>query len=90
MSYTDKDYQSYKAAATKYLTDCLGDKTSNHLIDIATSVMLHRDDKRKGGHFVTAICNNDLQEAIGRADNEMINYLKVLVMIKLNCIPDEW
>jgi hypothetical protein len=89
MNDYEKLYEKYKKAATKYVIKNL-DSPSDHLINVATSVMLHRDNHLRGGDFVTAICENNLKGAIGRADDEMINHLKLLVMVLLNCIPDEW
>lgn len=39
------------------------------------------------GHFLTAIINNDLKEAIGRADDENVNLLKAYVMWFYNQAP---
>lgn len=52
---------------------------SVHLTDIVRSVMMHRDGVQTGGHFVTAICNNDLYEAVGRADSTCLQYIRLIV-----------
>ena len=41
----------------------------DHIINIARSVMMHRDGVMLGGSFVTAINENDLDATISRADS---------------------
>ena len=43
-----------------------------------------RDSELQGGSFVQAILRNDLEEAVNRADNTCINYLRFFVGIKNN------
>ena len=57
---------------------------SQHIIDIIVSVMMHRDKIQMGGGFVTAVCENDLAGAVGRADSDCINHLKLITMARLN------
>lgn len=59
--------------------------TSNHICSIIKLVMLHRDGYINGGGFVTAVVNNDLYSAVGRADEECYANLKVIVAAKSNC-----
>jgi hypothetical protein len=60
-----------------------------HVVDIAKSIMMHRDEVLDGGGFVTAFVNNDLGGAIGRADKTIINYFPFLNNVKyhshVNC-----
>lgn len=58
-----------------------------HIIKIATSVMLHRDEIIPGGHFVQAICNNNLRDAVNRADSTSIKGLKFFVYCNNNLHP---
>ena len=58
-------------------------EVSEHIIRIMTSVMLHRDNIRKGGGFVEAVVNNDLQEAFLRADDECRKNMEIIVMAKI-------
>ena len=58
-----------------------------HIIQLAASVMMHRDDIRPGGHFVQAICNNNLRDAVNRADLTAIKGLKFFVYCYNNLYP---
>ena len=40
-----------------------------HVVQIGQSIMMHRDGILNGGGFVTAFVNNDLLQAISRADD---------------------
>lgn len=73
----------YKAAAQKWAAMYIVD--NQHAIDIAASVLMTRDGVLQGGSFVQAIIDNNLREAIGRADDVCINYLKFFVAINHNC-----
>lgn len=59
----------------------------SHIEELATSVVLTRDEKLMGGSFVKAVVNNDLQEAINRADSTSLKAIKLLVLVKLWCHP---
>ena len=68
-------YTQYQKAAKSY-ADKFG-ITDNHIIDIITSVMMARDRVGPlGGSFVQAVVNNNLFEAVSRADSECIKYIK--------------
>jgi hypothetical protein len=56
-----------------------------HAIDVAASVLMTRDGVLQGGSFVQAIIDNNLREAINRADDTCIKYLKFFVAINHNC-----
>ena len=66
---------TYIASSYKY-------NVSNHIIDVMASVIMHRDKYQMGGGFVEAICNNDLDGACSRADDECINYLRLFSLVK--------
>ena len=59
----------------------------NHITNIAASVMMDRDNVIPGGGFVRAINENNLRDAVGRADTQCINYLKFFVYCKGNVYP---
>ena len=55
---------------------------SEHIVDVMISVMMHRDAYQRGGSFVEAICDNKLDEACSRADDDCINYLRLFSLVK--------
>jgi len=55
---------------------------SEHIVNVMISVMMHRDGVQIGGGFVEAICNNNLDEACSRADDECIKYLRLFSLVK--------
>lgn len=54
----------------------------SHVKNIARSIMLHRDGIMKGGGFVTAVCNNNLEGAVSSADSVCIECLQFFVYCK--------
>jgi len=50
-----------------------------HTIQLGASVLMNRDGIRPGGHFAEAICNNNLRDAVNRADSTAIKGLKFFV-----------
>jgi hypothetical protein len=73
----------YKAAAQRWAAMYKVDE--QHAIDVAASVLMTRDGVLQGGSFVQAIINNNLREAINRADDTCIKYLKFFTIINHNC-----
>ena len=68
----------YHEAAREFASNY--DVTSEHIISIVASVMMTRDGKGYPGcSFVHAVVNNNLWEAVSRADNECYQNLKVIV-----------
>lgn len=57
---------------------------SSHTKDVMVSMLMTRDEIWYGGSFVDAILNNNLGDAVRRADDEIINYLKHMVIAKDN------
>ena len=55
---------------------------SEHIINVMCNVMMHRDSFQSGGGFAEAICNNNLDEACSRADDECIKYLRLFSLVK--------
>ena len=60
-----------------------------HIIDISVSIINARDGGIRGGSFVQAIINNDLESAVGHADPICLKVLKLFVLVKLWCYPKE-
>jgi hypothetical protein len=61
------------------------DDEIEHIIEIGTSILMTKwGIGYPGGSFVQAIVDNDLQEAIGRADSVNIKALKFYVQLKYN------
>ena len=60
--------------------------TEKEITEMITSIICTRDNiSYPGGSFVRAICDNDLDEAVSRADSDNIKLLKLYVIAK-NCI----
>ena len=74
--------EKYEAAARKYAAK--QGVTSEHIIDIAASILMTRDNIRPGGNFAQAIVNNNLREAVGRADDECAAHLRFFVRVMHN------
>lgn len=55
---------------------------SIHIVNVMISVMMHRDGYQRGGSFVEAICDNKLDEACSRADDDCIKYLRLFSLVK--------
>ena len=56
---------------------------------VIISVMMTRDDVLQGGGFVQAICQNDLRNAVGRADSDCIKHLKLITMAYSNAYVEQ-
>jgi hypothetical protein len=66
-----------------------GYNISNHVCDIIQSVLMTRDKiDHYPGHFAQAVVNNDLREAINRADQECLDNLKIIYQAYFNI--DTW
>lgn len=74
--------EKYRAASKAYAAQW--NITDDHVINVGSSILMTRDNVLQGGGFVQAVVNNDLREAIGRADDVCINYLRFFVGIKNN------
>ena len=72
--------------AIKFAKEWNCDNVSNHILDIMVSIMCTRDKSSyAGGGFVEAICENNLYQAISRADSSNLKVLKLLVLCHRNC-----
>ena len=61
-----------------------GVELTDHQIDTMVSVMIQRDGIHNGGSFVDAVVNNDLYNAISRADSENLANLKLITLCYRN------
>lgn len=61
----------------------------NHIVQVAASVMMDRDNFCPGGGFVQAINSNKLDESIGRADATCVKHLHFFVYCKKFSYPDQ-
>ena len=74
----DNQREIYRKAVIDWLTR--NEYTaSEHITDIIISVLMTRDKVLIGGSFAQAVCNNDLREAVNRADTEVFDNLKKIM-----------
>jgi hypothetical protein len=77
----DKFYEAAIDFVSKYEVT-----VSDHIIDIVVSVMRTRDNvPPMGGSFVQSIVDNDLFEAISRADQDCLKNIRIIVAAKRHC-----
>jgi hypothetical protein len=84
----DEVRAKYRQRAIQHAKEWRED-VSEHIIDIIISVMLTRDGIMQGGGFVQAICQNDLRNAVGRADGDCIKHLKLITMAHTNAFIEQ-
>jgi len=75
-------YQIAANKAYKLFYEETNDSNQKHIERIGASVMMTRDKVLSGGSFAQAVINNDLADAVGRADSTCINHLKFFVYCK--------
>ena len=75
-------YQTAANQAYKLFYEETNDNNQKHIESIGASVMMARDKVLSGGSFVQAVINNNLADAVGRADSTCINHLKFFVYCK--------
>lgn len=83
----EKDLQLYDREMYDYVARDLAKRygynnISEHIVDVMISVMMHRDGFQRGGSFVEAISENNLDEACSRADDDCINHLRLFSLVK--------
>jgi hypothetical protein len=71
--------KSYNAYYHSFFTTPLAKENEDHIKNLAISVLMTRDKVQIGGGFVSAIVNNDLIEAVSRADSSAILGLRFFV-----------
>ena len=62
---------------------------SDHIINVCASIMMTRDKFLQGGSFVSAFVDNNLIEAVNRADDECIKHFRIMSIVMRNCYMDE-
>lgn len=75
--------EKYQAAARRWAA--MYKVEDEHAITVASSILMTRDKIWQGGSFVQAVVDNNLREAINRADDTCIKYLKFFSIICNNC-----
>lgn len=55
--------------------------------NIANGLKLYVEHRIKPGHFLTAVLENNLSQAINRADSESLSNLKEIVCFVYNDLP---
>ena len=74
----DNQRELYRKAVIDWLTR--NEYTaSEHITDVIISVLMTSDKVLIGGSFAQAVCNNDLREAVNRADTEVFDNLKLIM-----------
>jgi len=76
--------EKYEKEAVRFAQAWEVDVTK-HNVDIMISIMMHRDGIMSGGGFVEAVCNNNLIEAVSRADMDNLRVIKLLALTNVNC-----
>ncbi|MEY4572184.1 MAG: hypothetical protein RLZ10_1410 [Bacteroidota bacterium] len=60
----------------------------SHVVDVMVSLLMTRDEVWVGGDFVQSVLSNNLGNAVRRADDVIVNYLKHMVIARDNFITD--
>ena len=76
--------KKYETKAISFANDWR-EEVSDHIIDVIISVMFTRDKVQDGGSFVQSVCNNDLYQAVTRADKDCIKHIKLITLAYHNC-----
>lgn len=79
----DNIINTYHEAAVKF-TQRYQRNVNDHVIHLIASVMMARDGVCNGGHFVTAVLENDLLRAVTRADEETLKEIKLITLARDN------
>lgn len=78
----------YKKAAIAFAA-AWRTEVSEHNINVMISIMMHRDKLMMGGGFVESVCNNNLIDAVTKADSDNLRVLKLLALTHKNCYINE-
>jgi hypothetical protein len=57
-----------------------GENVSDHIAYVMASAMMTRDNVLQGGGFVEAVVENDLFQAISRADPAVLANIRIIVL----------
>jgi len=74
----------YRMAAVHF-ANRYNEQVSEHIIDVMISTMMTKDSVLHGGSFVQAVVNNDLKDAISRADTECLKHLRIITLCANFC-----
>ena len=74
----------YRMAAVHF-ANRYGVEVSEHVIDVMISAMMTKDSVLHGGSFVQAVINNDLRDAISRADKDCLTHLRIITLCANFC-----
>ena len=80
----DEIRDKYRMAAVHF-ANRYNEQVSEHIIDIMISTMMTKDNVLHGGSFVQAVVNNDLKDAISRADTECLKHLRIITLCANFC-----
>lgn len=77
--------EQYRERAIQFAKEWATEVT-DHNLDIMVSIMATRDKTSyPGGGFVEALIDNNLYQAVSRADSDNLKVLKLLTMCRFNC-----
>jgi hypothetical protein len=80
-----ENYFKEHGASTIPVSTLLNDGSKDHIINIGTSILCTKwGIGYPGGSFVQAVVNNNVMEAIGRADNINVHALKFYCQLMYN------
>jgi hypothetical protein len=82
MEYTR---EKYRDAANNFANRYGYVDIPDHINDVMISIMYTRDKIQIGGSFVEAVCNNNLHDAISRADKTCTEYIRLLSLCHRFC-----
>jgi hypothetical protein len=80
----DEIREKYRMAAVHF-ANRYDVQVSEHIIDVMISAMMTKDSVLHGGSFVQAVVNNDLRNAISRADTECLKHLRIITLCANFC-----
>ena len=80
----DEIRDSYRMAAVHF-ANRYNEQVSEHVIDVMISAMMTKDNVLHGGSFVQAVINNDLRDAISRADKDCLKHLRIITLCANFC-----
>ena len=81
------EVKKYVDANLRDIDVYVSDEDYNHILDLAISVVLTRDEILQGGGFVQSIVKNDLSRAVHGADRTAFNAIKLLCHVNSWCFP---
>ena len=82
-------FEEYQERARQFAKE-YGADVSEHIIDVMRSVMMTRDKVLIGGSFAQAVADNNLREAISRADGACLANIKIIVQASYNAYLNEF